>query len=99
STCLSHLSLHDALPILCTFGDKMDVVWMHRYKLPLHEAIDQYGKMTNSGSLNGLKVADAKKKIIGELEAQGKVVKKAQTKQIVRSEEHTSELQSLTNLV
>ncbi|MFH0737528.1 MAG: valine--tRNA ligase [Candidatus Micrarchaeota archaeon] len=70
------------LVMVCTFGDKMDVVWMHRYKLPLYEAIDQYGKMINSGSLNGLKVAEAKKKILEELG--GKVVKQTQTRQIVK---------------
>ena len=70
------------LVMVCTFGDKMDVVWMHRYNLPLHEAIDQYGKMINSGSLDGLKVAEAKKKIIEELG--DNVVKKTQTKQIVK---------------
>jgi valyl-tRNA synthetase len=72
------------LVMVCTFGDKMDVVWMHRHKLLLHEAIDQHGKMINSGSLNGLKVPDAKKKIIEELEAAGKVLKKAQLKQVVK---------------
>ena len=72
------------LVMVCTFGDKMDVVWMHRHKLPLHEAIDQYGKMRNSGSLDGLKVPEAKKKIMEELEAAGKVLKKAQLRQIVK---------------
>jgi valyl-tRNA synthetase len=72
------------LVMVCTFGDKMDVVWMHRHKLTLHEAIDQHGKMINSGSLNGLKVMEAKKKIIEELEAAGKVIKKAHLKQVVK---------------
>jgi valyl-tRNA synthetase len=70
------------LVMVCTFGDKMDVVWMHRYKLPLHQAIDQYGKMMDSGSLNGLKVADAKKRILEELGA--KVLRKEPLKQIVK---------------
>ncbi len=72
------------LVMVCTFGDKMDVVWMHRYKLPLYDAIDQYGKMINSGSLDGLKVADAKKKVMEELESAGKVVKRTQIKQVVK---------------
>jgi valyl-tRNA synthetase len=72
------------LVMVCTFGDKMDVVWMHRYKLPLYEAIDQHGKMVNSGNLDGLKVSDAKKKILEELEADGKVVKKSPLKQVVK---------------
>ncbi|MEW6723115.1 MAG: valine--tRNA ligase [Candidatus Micrarchaeota archaeon] len=72
------------LVMVCTFGDKMDVVWMHRYKLPLYEAINQHGKMVNSGSLDGLKVNDAKKKVMEELEAAGKVLKKTPVKQVVK---------------
>jgi valyl-tRNA synthetase len=72
------------LVMVCTFGDKMDVVWMHRYKLGIHEAIDQYGKMRNSGSLDGLKAAEAKKKVVEELEAAGKIEKKSPTRQIVK---------------
>jgi len=69
------------LVMVCTFGDKMDVVWMHRHKLPLYEAIDQHGKMKNAGELNGLKIEDARKKIIEMLEASGKIVKKEQLNQ------------------
>jgi valyl-tRNA synthetase len=70
------------LVMVCTFGDKMDVVWMHRYKLPLHEAIDRYGKMMNAGELDGLKVAEAKKKIIEILG--DKIVKDEDLKQMVK---------------
>ncbi|MBN1169845.1 valine--tRNA ligase [Candidatus Micrarchaeota archaeon] len=52
------------LVMVCTFGDKMDVVWMHRHRLPLKQVIDYHGKMINSGEINGLKVEEAKKKII-----------------------------------
>jgi valyl-tRNA synthetase len=70
------------LVMVCTFGDKMDVVWMHRYSLPLYEAIDQYGKMINAGELNGLKVEEAKKKIIEILG--DNVVKDEQLNQTVK---------------
>lgn len=70
------------LVMVCTFGDKMDVVWMHRHKLPLYEAINQYGKMINSGSLDGLKVPEAKAKILEELK--DKITKKTQLKQMVK---------------
>ncbi|MBU0527487.1 valine--tRNA ligase [Candidatus Micrarchaeota archaeon] len=70
------------LVMVCTFGDKMDVVWMHRYKLPLVQVIDAYGKMINAGELDGLKIVDAKKKM---LEILGdKVVKKEDLKQTVK---------------
>ncbi len=67
-----------------TFGDKMDVVWMHRHKLPLIDAINQYGKMQHAPGFDGLKVADARKKIVEQLEAEGKVVKKRPLKQVVK---------------
>lgn len=70
------------LVMVCTFGDKMDVVWMHRYKLPLHEAIDKHGKMINAGELDGLKVPEAKKKILEILGE--KVVKERDLKQMVK---------------
>lgn len=73
------------LLMVCTFGDKMDVVWMHRYKLPLIDAINKYGKMQNCGpELDGLKVADAKKKVVEMLEAGGKLVSKKPLKQTVK---------------
>jgi len=70
------------LVMVCTFGDKMDVMWMHRYKLPLYEAINAEGKMINSGSLDGLKVAEAKKKILEELG--DKVVKEKPLQQMIK---------------
>jgi len=72
------------LVMLCTFGDKMDVIWMHRYKLPLIEAMDKYGRSINAGEFNGLKAEEARKKIIEKLEAEGKVVKKEQLQQTIK---------------
>ncbi len=72
------------LVMLCTFGDKMDVVWMHRYKLPLIEAMDSHGRMINAGELDGLKVDEAKKKIVEKFEAEGKIVRKEQLRQTVK---------------
>ncbi|MBI5223332.1 valine--tRNA ligase [Candidatus Micrarchaeota archaeon] len=70
------------LLMVCTYGDKMDVIWQHRHKLPLIELIDHHGKMQNAGELNGLKIEEARKKI---LELLGdKVVKKEQTSQTVK---------------
>ncbi|MGV8176319.1 MAG: valine--tRNA ligase [Candidatus Bilamarchaeaceae archaeon] len=63
------------LLMVCTFGDKMDVVWMHRHKLPLVSVINQYGKMQNCGpELDGFKVAEAKKKMVALLKERGKII-------------------------
>jgi valyl-tRNA synthetase len=68
--------------MVCTFGDKMDVIWQNRYKLPIIEVINSHGKMQNSGPIDGLKVEEARKKI---LEILGdKVFKKESTNQVVK---------------
>lgn len=69
---------------VCTFGDKMDVVWMHRHKLPMKMVITPDGRMQNAGELSGLKVDEAKKKIIEGLEKEGNIVKKQPLKQTVK---------------
>jgi valyl-tRNA synthetase len=72
------------LLMVCTFGDKMDVVWMNRYKLPLVDSIDQYGRMQNSGKFDGLKVKEAKEKILEKLKAEGKLIESKPLKQTVK---------------
>lgn len=71
--------------MVCTFGDKMDVVWMYRYKLPIIEAFSPDGRVINGPEwLNGLKVEEAKKKIIEKLQEEGKVVKIEPLPQVVK---------------
>ncbi len=60
----------------------MDVVWMHRYKLPLSQIIDHRGKMMNAGELDGLKVEEAREKIIEILG--DKIIKEEDLKQMVK---------------
>ena len=72
------------LVMLCTFGDKMDVVWMHRYKLPMIEGIDRHGRLLEAGEFTGKKVEDAKKLMMEKLECEGKVVKKEPLAQSVK---------------
>ena len=52
------------LLMVCTFGDKMDVVWTHRYKLQIINAIGKNGKMQGTGieGIDGISAADAKRK-------------------------------------
>ena len=72
------------LLMVCTFGDKMDVVWMHRYKLPMIDSIDQHGRMKNAGEFDGLKVEEAKKKVVEKLKAEGKLIKSEPLQQTVK---------------
>ena len=48
----------------CTFGDQTDVAWWHTHKLPLLEAIDKNGKMTEvSDRFAGLPINQARQQI------------------------------------
>ena len=72
----------------CTFGDTTDVAWWHNYKLPLIQAFDRDGKMTQAaGNFAGLSVHQAKKMIVDQLEADGLVTGRRPTEQSVRVHE------------
>jgi len=48
----------------CTFGDQTDVAWWYTYKLPLIEAIDKHGHLTQvAGSYAGLAIQEARRQI------------------------------------
>ncbi|MCC7552787.1 valine--tRNA ligase [Candidatus Micrarchaeota archaeon] len=70
--------------MVCTFGDKQDIVWTYRYKLPIIDAFDKYGKLINAGKYDGLKTQDAKKIIIDDLTAENKIEKIEQIDQVVK---------------
>ena len=53
--------------MVCTFGDKDDVLLYHKHGLDLIEAIDQTGKLINSGEFDGLSLADARIKVLSKL--------------------------------
>jgi valyl-tRNA synthetase len=57
---------------LCTFGDDQDIAWQRKYGLPVIEAIDEGGHMTNvAGKYAGLSAKDARKKIAEDLTEAG----------------------------
>ncbi|MEM3364685.1 MAG: valine--tRNA ligase [Candidatus Micrarchaeia archaeon] len=70
--------------MVCTFGDKQDVVWAYRHNLPIINAIDSSGRLVNAGEFNGLTLHEARKKIMEKLEAEGKVVKVEPLRQVVK---------------
>lgn len=61
--------------MVCTFGDKQDTVWVYRHNLDVIEAIDEYGRVINSGEFDGLKLTVAREKIMEKLQSESKVVK------------------------
>ncbi len=54
--------------MICTFGDKQDVRWWMEHHLPLRQAIDRNGHLTEiAGPYAGLSVDETKKKIIQDM--------------------------------
>ena len=54
--------------MVCTFGDKTDVIWYKQYNLPYLQVIGLDGKITDIGGfLEGLSVTDARAAIIAKL--------------------------------
>lgn len=71
------------LVMCCTFGDKKDIEWYKKFNLPYRASIGRDGRWTGiTGPLAGLKVQDARKKIIELLQEKGLL---AQQKQITHT--------------
>ena len=65
------------LVMICTVGDKEDLNWVFKYKLPLDMSIDEEGKMTKiCGKYQGMKIEDARKQVIEDLEKTDLLIKK-----------------------
>ncbi|HLJ31966.1 MAG TPA: valine--tRNA ligase [Candidatus Babeliales bacterium] len=56
------------LVMVCTFGDKTDIIWYKKHNLPYRHVIGLDGKCTeNAGFLQGLKVVQAREAVIEKL--------------------------------
>jgi valyl-tRNA synthetase len=64
------------LVMICTVGDKEDLNWVFKYKLPLEMSIDEEGKMTAiTGKYKGMKIEDARKAVIEDMTQRGLLLK------------------------
>ncbi len=63
--------------VMCaTFGDMMDVSWFKKHQLPLRQAVGRDGKWTAlTGPLEGLRVHEARKKVLELLQQEGLLIK------------------------
>ncbi len=60
----------------CTFGDATDAEWQKAHNLPVKEAIDKTGKMTElAGKYNSLDIETARKEIIEDLKENKLLIK------------------------
>lgn len=70
--------------MICTFGDKQDVIWWKIHGLPLRKAIDKTGKMTDiAGKYAGLGSGECRKAILADMEEQGILIRKQPLEQRV----------------
>ena len=82
----------------CTFGDQVDMEWYKKYDLPLKMIITSNGKMNKaSGKYSGLKIVEARKKIIEDLKKAGLLFKQTKRKQIVQVGERSKEPVEIIN--
>jgi valyl-tRNA synthetase len=64
-------SFGTGIVMICTFGDRQDVRWWMEHHLPLRQAIDREGRLTEiAGPYAGLSVDETKKKIIQDMKDQ-----------------------------
>ena len=60
----------------CTFGDQTDIEWWKKYKLPLKNIFTKDGRIVDSvKNYGGLKIKEARKKIIEDLDSAGYIQK------------------------
>jgi valyl-tRNA synthetase len=85
---LADPELGTGVVMCCTFGDQTDIHWWRTHDLPLLEAIDSRGCMTDAaGAFAGLAVEEARERIKEKLESEGILVKSTPTQQTIRAHE------------
>ncbi len=70
--------------MVCTYGDKNDVLMFYKHKLKSIDAMDERGKLKNAGKFTGMGAKDASDAIIKELDSMGLLVKRDKVKQAVK---------------
>jgi valyl-tRNA synthetase len=74
------------LVMICSIGDKDDLEWLYKYKLPIENAMDGQGVMNQTaGKYKGLGLKEARAAIIEDLKSQGLLEKQEPTPQNVGS--------------
>lgn len=70
--------------MICTFGDKQDVVWWKVHNLPLRKAIDKTGHMTAiAGRYEGMDSSTCRAEILADMEKEGILIRQEPLEQRV----------------
>ena len=70
--------------MISTFGDKQDVIWFYRHKLQYIKAIEEDGRIVNSGVIDDVSIFKAKEKMVEWLKSKNLIVKEEEIKQVVK---------------
>lgn len=74
--------------MICTFGDKTDIEWWLKHKLPLEIIISKDGRLNEkAGNYNGMKLLDAREQILEKLRIMDYVIEKEEIEQTVNVHE------------
>lgn len=72
--------------MICTFGDNTDIEWWKKYKLELKNLLNADGTLKEiAGEYAGMKIPEAKEKIISDLKKVGRLRKQEDLQQTVGS--------------
>ena len=72
--------------MICTFGDTTDIEWWKKHKLPLKVSITKDGTLNElAGTYQGLKLKEAREKIIQDLEQEGRLTNQEPLQQTLGS--------------
>jgi valyl-tRNA synthetase len=70
--------------MICTVGDKEDLNWVFKYKLPIEMSIDEEGRMTEiCGQYQGMRIEEARAAVINDLGSNNLLLKQAPLEQNV----------------
>lgn len=74
------------LVMICSIGDKDDLEWIYKYKLPIENGMDGQGIMSQiAGKYKGMAIKDARAAMIEDLKKDGLLTKQEPTPQNVGS--------------
>lgn len=72
--------------MVCSFGDKEDVQWIYRHKLPVADAWGQEGKIVNAGEgFDGLNINAMREKVLEKLQENGKLLKQEKIRRVIKT--------------
>lgn len=71
--------------MICTFGDKQDVIWAYRHKLEIIDACDDAGFVKNSGKFDGIQLRASREQVIKQLQAEGVLLEQRPTNQVLKT--------------